>query len=44
LGDVGVQFICEDIAYNNRMTNLKLTKNKITDEGVQHLCNSLIDN
>ena len=34
LGDTGILYICEDVAYNNRMVNLKLTKNKITDEGV----------
>jgi len=37
LGDVGMKMIGEDISFNMRLVNLKLTKNKITDVGFRTL-------
>lgn len=44
LGDMGMQVLAESIGTNKKMKSLKLTKNKITDEGLAILLNHLQEN
>ena len=39
-----MQVLGEDIGLNKKMTQLKLTKNKITDEGLSTLLHYLVEN